>query len=133
VIGGCQILLDAVKLKDSATISHFRGPKRDCPQLEHELFRALLDDRMEQFALLLQAGADPNGSYGDYCSPPLGLAYELRGFAYANGIASAGRDTTALELLFKAGADPNRPWTPETGPTRPGIDSGDSFEHAGTP
>ena len=122
LIGGCSPeLIDAVHSHDSASIKRLRlrGAKGSCPELMKELFQAIADDNLKQLPTVLEAGTDPNGAYGDWCNPPLALAYQIRAFSYRDGRPEAKRGTGVLAILLKNGADPNGRWAPGCG----GIDS----------
>jgi ankyrin repeat protein len=105
------MLMDAVHRRNKATINRLRARPGDCPDLNRELFEGIATDKLDQLPWLLEAGADPNGSYGDACFPPLALAYMKRAFSYhGTKVPMADRSTAALALLLKQGADPNLQW-----------------------
>jgi hypothetical protein len=105
-------LLDAIQhgRLDEARQLGERGAKGACAELVHALYVAISDNRLDRLGALLDAGADPNGGYADYCYPPLSVAYTQRAFSHLGAKPTAQRDLSALRLLLRHGADPNQRW-----------------------
>jgi ankyrin repeat protein len=103
--GDCsRELLTALDQRDVDAVKDLiaRGAVAVCGKTAARIEQAIRDDRVKELALLLDAGASPNRSSGEFPDRPDSLALAFEGHAFG------GRSLEATHLLLKHGADPNQ-------------------------